>query len=213
MPGASVAVIGAGPAGLAAAIAAATAGSGVAVFEQQPAACRRLLATGGGHCNFTNVLDPAAAAKRFGPKERFVFPALKAVDSKRLRGFFADIGVPSCSLDGFHVFPESNSAAKVRDALMLACEKLDVKFRYGARATGLTIDSGRVTGVLINGVPEKAAWVILSSGAASRPELGGGQSGFELAKAAGHTIVSPCPALVPLVVQEKWPGSLAGITI
>lgn len=212
-PGAPVAVIGAGPAGLAAALSAAARGADVTVYERLPEAGRRLLATGGGHCNFTNTLGSDEFAKKFGPAERFVSPALKATDSSKLRGFLEGLGVPAHTPDGLHVFPVSNSAAAVRDALVRACRKAGVQFRFNSCVTGLEIENRRVAGVKAGPMPEKVSAAVLAAGGASRPELGGGKGGLKLAAGAGHAVVEPCPALVPLLTREKWPGTLAGVTV
>ena len=206
-------MIGAGPAGLASAISAARHGAEVVVFEQLPEAGRRLLATGGGHCNFTNILRPDELARRFGSCERFVSPSFKSADSDKLREFFTDLGVPSHSPDGFHVFPVSNSAIRVRDALVAACARHGVQFRFTARGTELGVTDGRIAWIEVHGLKEQMSAVILAAGGASRSELGGGKGGFELAATAGHTIVESSPALVPLVTHEPWPGTLAGVTI
>lgn len=213
VPAIRVAVIGAGPAGLAAAVSAAAQGAEVVVFEPLPEPGRRLLATGGGHCNFTNILAADDLARRFGSCARFVLPSFRSTDSDKLREFFTELGVPSHSPDGFHVFPVSNSAIRVRDALVAACERRGVKFRFVARATGLGVADGRMAWVEAGGLREKVNTVVLAAGGASRPELGGGNSGIELAATAGHAIVDCSPALVPLVTREQWPGTLAGVTI
>lgn len=210
---AKLVIIGAGPAGLMAAITAANAGTKVIVIEQLPEAGTRLLATGGGHCNFTNTLDVDGFIRRFGAKSRFVAPALKAMDGNRLRIFFEELGVESHSPDGFHVFPVSGSAGSVRDALLQACKKMRVEIRFNSRVESLQTEGGHVTGLITAGAPESASRVILSAGGASYPNLGGGESGFNLARSAGHTIVTPCPALVPLVTRETWPTTLAGVTL
>ncbi|MDD5678660.1 MAG: NAD(P)/FAD-dependent oxidoreductase [Kiritimatiellae bacterium] len=208
-----VAIVGAGPAGLMAALIAARAGERVVVFEKLPEPGVRLLATGGGHCNFTNTLATDDFVRRFDAKRRFVAPAIKALNANRLRLFFEELGVASHSPDGFHVLPVSDSARSVRDALLQACRKLHVEFRFNGRVANLQIDRGHVTGILTSHGTEPAARVVLAAGGASYPNLGGGESGFRLARLAGHTIMPLCPALVPLVARETWPAALAGVTL
>ena len=208
-----VVVVGAGPAGLMAAMIAARAGERVIVFEQLPEPGVRLLVTGGGHCNFTNTLATNEFVRRFGEKSRFVAPAIKALNGNRLRLFFEELGIASHSPDGFHVLPVSDSAQSIRDALRQTCRKLHVEFRFNSRVDGLQIDCGHVTGILTSRGIESAACVVLAAGGASYPSLGGGESGFRLARLAGHTIVPLCPALVPLVTRETWPATLAGVTL
>ncbi len=209
----TVVVVGAGPAGLMAAISAARSGQRVIVFEQLPEPGVRLLATGGGHCNFTNTLATDDFIRRFDEKSRFVAPAIKALDGNRLHLFFEELGVSSHSPDGFHVLPVSDSAQSIRDALRQACRKRRVEFRFNSRVDSLQIDRGHVTGILTSRGLESASRVVLAAGGASYPSLGGGESGFRLARLAGHTIVPLCPALVPLVTRETWPATLAGVTL
>ncbi|MBU0715085.1 MAG: aminoacetone oxidase family FAD-binding enzyme [Verrucomicrobia bacterium] len=209
----AVVIIGAGPAGLMAALTAARAGARVIVFEQLPEPGVRLLATGGGHCNFTNTLATEDFIRHFGAKSRFVAPAIKALNGNRLRLFFGEMGIPSHSPDGFHVFPVSDSARSIRDALRQACRKLGVEFRFNSRVDSLQIDRGQVMGIITSRGTESAAGVVLAAGGASYKSLGGGESGFRLARKAGHTIVPLCPALVPLVTRETWPATLAGVSL
>ncbi|MDP2989184.1 MAG: aminoacetone oxidase family FAD-binding enzyme [Kiritimatiellota bacterium] len=209
----TVVVIGAGPAGLMAALIAARAGARVIVFEQLPEPGIRLLATGGGHCNFTNTLATEDFIRRFGAKRRFVAPAIKALNGTRLRLFFEELGVSSHSPDGFHVLPVSDSARSIRDAFQEACRKLRVEFRFNRRVDSLQISRGHVTGIITSRGIESAARVVLAAGGASYPSLGGGESGFRLAHLAGHTIMPLSPALVPLVTRETWPATLAGVTL
>ena len=209
----TVVVVGAGPAGLMAALIAARAGERVTVFEQLPEPGVRLLATGGGHCNFTNTLGTEDFVRRFGEKRRFVAPAIKALNANRLRRFFEELGIASHSPDGFYVFPVSDSARSVRDALRQACRNRRVEFRFNSRVDSLQIGCGQVTGIITSRGTESASRVVLAAGGASYKSLGGGESGFGLARLAGHTIMPLCPALVPLVTRETWPATLAGVTL
>src|ERR1035437_5473118 len=92
---ADVAVIGAGPAGMMAAIAAGAAGAKVVICEQLDQAGTKLLATGGGRCNLTNTLADSDFMSAFGRHGRFMAPALSIIDSASLRRFFQDLGVPT----------------------------------------------------------------------------------------------------------------------
>ena len=115
---ADVAVVGGGPAGLMAAIAAAERGWKVVLLEQLDRPGVKLLATGGGRCNFTNTLPPDEFMRRFGRQGRFMQPALAAMDSRGLRQFLDALGVPTHAPDGFHVYPASEKALTVQLALL-----------------------------------------------------------------------------------------------
>ena len=205
-------VIGAGPAGLMAAMAAAEAGCRVDVFEQLPQAGAKLLASGGGKCNVTNVLPPSGFAERFGRQGRFMLPALSTMTPENLRLFFAGHGVPMIVEDGFHYFPESGRAADVLNVLLRQCDLLKVNIHVSARITRLAIADGRVTGVVTPDGTAAADRVIVACGGRGYPKLGGGTSGYALAEQAGHEIVEPLPGLTGLRTVETWPAQCSGIS-
>ncbi|HPD13692.1 MAG TPA: NAD(P)/FAD-dependent oxidoreductase [Planctomycetota bacterium] len=208
MPGFDVAIIGAGPAGLMAAIAAAEAGARVAVCEQMARPGAKLLATGGGRCNLTNTASADEVMARFGRQGRFMAPALAGLDGPRLRAFFASLGVPTHAPDGFHVFPESNSARSVLAALVGRAEALGVRLLTGVEATALGhegIETSR------GAVP--CSSVVLATGGKGYPALGATGAGYRLAAHAGHRIVPPVPGLVPLVAAERWVARVSGVTV
>jgi predicted Rossmann fold flavoprotein len=210
---ADVAVVGAGPAGLMAAIAAAEAGRRVVVFEQLQRPGAKLLASGGGRCNLTNTLAREKFMARFGRQGRFMQPAMAQFDMRALCAFLDGLGVPTHAPDGLHVFPVSNSAAEVQKALWQRVRELGAEVRLDVRVTGLWIEGGRLCGLETSGGRFAASRVILATGGRGYPPLGGSASGYELAREAGHTIVAPTPALVPLVVEEPWVRRCAGVSL
>jgi predicted Rossmann fold flavoprotein len=210
---ADVAVIGGGPAGLMAAIAVAEAGAKVVVLEQLDRPGAKLLASGGGRCNLTNTLRPAPFMDCFGRQGRFMQPALQMLGSAALRRFFDSLGVATHAPDGFHVYPVSNSAVSVQSALWRRVKELGAAVRLGERVTGLWIESGALQGVLTAGGRVAAPRVVLATGGRGYPSLGGSDGGYELARQAGHTMVEPATALVPLVAAERWPRRCAGVSV
>ena len=203
-----VAIVGAGPAGLMAAIAAAEAGARVVVCEQLERPGIKLLATGGGRCNLTNTADAGTVMARFGRQGRFMAPALAVMDGPKLRAFFAGLGVPTSAPDGFHVFPESNSARSVLDALLGRAEALGVRLVTGAEVTGLSREGLETSRGAI-----QCSRVIIATGGKGYPALGATGTGYRLAEQAGHRIVPPVPGLVPLVTAERWVERVAGVTL
>ena len=230
---ADVAVVGAGPAGLMAAIAAAEAGRRVVVLEQLDRPGAKLLASGGGRCNLTNTLPREKFIARFGRQGRFMLPALAAMDSRALRQWLDGLGVPTHAPDGLHVYPVSDSALTVQKALWRRLRELGAHVRLGVRVTGLWLEDATEKGTVpfsqrrekgtapfsvLRGLETEtgrvaAPHVILAAGGRGYPSLGGSASGYELARAAGHTIIGPTPALVPLRVKEPWVRRCAGASL
>ena len=205
-------VVGAGPAGLMAATAAASDGNRVEVFEQLSLVGAKLLASGGGKCNVTNILPPSGFAERFGRQGRFMTPALSVMSPEMMRQFFAQNGVPLIAEDGFHYFPESNRAADVLNALLRQCDLLKVNIHVSSRITGLQITDGSIAGVITPDGTVAADRVIIACGGRGYPKLGGGTLGYTLAEQAGHEIVEPLPGLAGLRTVETWPIQCAGIS-
>ncbi len=206
-------VVGAGPAGLMAAITAAQAGSRVALVERLPRPGTKLVATGGGRCNLTNKLSKGDYLASFGRQGKFMRPALDRLDAPGLLAFFQSLGVKTHCADGFHVFPVSESAVEIRDALLSRCRELGIEVLPSANVTALKVQDGTIGGIETAQGPLEAARGILAAGGCAWPALGSNGSGFALAQAVGHSVASPVPALVPLVTQQKWLRHCAGIAI
>jgi len=202
----NVLIIGAGPAGLMAATAAAESGHAVTVLEHLSRPGAKLLASGGGRCNLTNVLDGESLARRFGRQWRFMLPALKLLPPSALREWFELRGVKTEITDGFHVFPASGRAGDVLRALLNDCERLNVRVVTGAKAEELVIENGVLKGV--PGYP--AERVIVAVGGKGYPELGSLGLGYRLAAQAGHEIVPPLPGLVGVRTVETLPHLCTG---
>ena len=235
---AEIAVVGAGAAGMMAAIAAAEAsgldrpGAVVRGVGSLPAAAGRnhaprrllvleqlgkpgakLLATGGGRCNLTNTLEAREFMARFGRGRQFIRHAIAALDGEALRTFFRGLGVETVCPDGMAVYPATQSAATVQRALYDRCLELGVQFRFGAVVKDLWVDGGVLRGLAMDGGRIDAPRVIVAAGGRSYPSLGGTGGGYELARRGGHTIVPLTPALVDLKTRETWPRECAGISL
>ncbi len=208
-----IVIVGAGSAGLLAAIAAARAGADVSLIERQAQPGRRLLATGGGRCNVTNTCDRSAFLKAFGRQGRFLGPALDVFDGDGLRELLASLDMATQEEAGGRVFPVGQRAGDVLRALLNECKRLGVTIETGVGITGLWIEEGTLQGLRIGQEMRPAECVIITAGGCAWPELGGNRSGLDLARQAGHEIVPPTPALVGLVVRQAWAGELAGISL
>ena len=196
-----------------AAIAAARAGGRVTVCERLERAGTKLLASGGGRCNFTNTASRLDFAAAFGRQGRFVLPAWDRMDPAALRLLLADLGVASRVEDGFGVFPASNRSADVLGALLRECARLGVEVRLDTEVAALRIADGRIAGAQTARGPLAAECVVIAGGGKACRDLGGTGAGYALARQAGHTIVAPVPALVPLVTRETWPASCSGVSL
>ncbi len=210
----NIAVIGGGPAGLFAAIAASGPGRQVTLYEKLPQTGRKLLATGGGKCNIGNTLDAEDLAAAFGRQGRFMLPALDVFYGAEMRKWFQKRNVPITLDDDFHYFPASRRAGDVLACLLREAELCGVQIRTGCAITECVIANGRLTGVTDgNGKCYPADAVILASGGRGYTALGGGTSGYHLAERAGHSIVAPVPGLTGLQTVESWPGECAGLSL
>ncbi len=206
-------VVGAGPAGLMAAITAAQSGRKVIVLEYLPSPGRKLLASGAGKCNLTNCLHPEELARRCCAGDRYLLPALRELPPTALRRWFAAAGVPTVVTDGFHVFPASQRAGDVLNALLRTAKELGVTIRPSTPAKQLWIENGQLRGVT-DGLREwRTTCIVLATGGKGYPALGGLGSGYELARQAGHSITEPVPALVGVQLAESWPMTLSGIVL
>jgi predicted Rossmann fold flavoprotein len=201
-------VIGSGPAGLMGAIAAARGGLRVLVLERMPKVGMKLLATGGGRCNLCNTLPVHEFMEAFGRQGRFMQPALREMGSQQLRAFFRDRGVDTCEEEQ-KVFPTTGNAESILDVLLKECRKFHVEIRANCEVTALPKEGGVKTAEGI--LPSKA--VLLATGGKGYSALGGSSSGYGLALRAGHKIIDPIPADVPLLIQERWVKELTGIAV
>ena len=209
----ATAIIGGGAAGLAAA----AFSRGVIVFERLPSPARKILATGGGRCNFTHEGAAADIAAAFPGFERFVRPALAAFPPTAQRAWFDALGVPSVVEPGGFVFPVSGRAVDVRDALLRAAAAAGAHIECNARVERIALaeDGASVRGVEVAGrgfVP--ASRVILAAGGCARPTLGTDGEALRLARGAGLPVVEPAPALGALRAESPaFLRDLGGVSL
>ena len=207
-------VIGAGPAGLMAAIRAAGDGIKTMVLEAMPKPGLKLLASGGGRCNLTNTLGTAALAKRFGARAAFVSPALKKWPTSKLRQFFTELGVETHAPDGFHVFPADHRAASVHQALVQHAQDLGIVIKTKTQAQKIIREENYLVVTQKEpGAEIRCKAVILATGGQGFSKLGGSTSGYRLATLLGHKVISPVPAMLALNCQEPWPARCTADTL
>lgn len=206
-------VIGAGAAGLMAAIHAAAAGAGVLLIEKMPAPGRKILITGKGRCNFTNNCEIGQFLRFFANNGAFLNSALRAFDNQDVIDFFTTHGVPSKVERGGRLFPESDKARDIVDALVKSARQAGVKLVTDQPVRSISVENGKVSGVLTESGRLDASAVILATGGLSYPGTGSTGDGYRMAKELGHTVTPLRPALVPLETQEAWVKDLQGLSL
>ena len=206
-------VIGGGAAGIMAAIRAAEGGASVTLFEKMPQVGRKLRITGKGRCNLTNSADVGEVVKNIPGNGKFLFSALKNFTPADTVNFFESLGVVTKVERGGRVFPQSDDAKEVIDALTKKMAILGVEVKTNAPVTDILAENGKVVGVKVGGKKFLADAVILATGGASYPATGSTGDGFEFARRLGHTVTEILPALVPLETEEDFVKDVQGLSL
>ena len=194
-------VAGGGAAGLMAAVTAARRGLSVTVLEPNGRTGKKLRITGKGRCNVTNDCDPQEFLKSVRNNPKFLKSALYAFPPSAVKEFFEDLGVPLKTERGERVFPVSDNANDVADALERASRQAGVRF-WKERLKDVRVEDGRVTGVVTDRGEHPCRAVVLCTGGMSYPGTGSTGDGYALAEKMGHRIVPIRASLVPLEAEE-----------
>lgn len=205
-----VIIVGAGPAGLMAAIPCAGGGLRTLLLDGKKVVGAKLLISGGGRCNVTNLKVSEKDYQTGHP--RTVRNILRAFPHGRTLGFFKELGVEMVLEEGTKYFPKDQSAKVVLRALLQAAHRSGVVIEKGkkVKAVSKEQDLFRVSGENFEYLARK---LVITTGGLSYPETGSDGSGYSLAKSLGHKIVPTTPALVPLLTDDSdWKG-LSGITL
>lgn len=214
--GKHVVVIGAGAAGLTAAIWAAETGAGVTLLEHTGQIGKKLLSTGNGRCNLTNAnLQPEYYR---GSQPGFVSPALSAFGWADTLDWFAAMGLLTKARMGTYYYPLSDQAGAVLDTLRFEAERQNIALKLSCEVSSIAVSkagpgefvSGRSFILHTNQGPMKADAVVLACGSKAAPATGSDGTGYALAKAMGHRIIKPLPALAALRCQGNY-KQMAGI--
>ena len=205
-------VIGGGAAGMMAAITAASEGAAVTLLERNPKVGRKLYITGKGRCNVTNHCTAAEVLSSTPCNGKFLYSCMERFAPADTMAFFERLGVPLKTERGNRVFPASDRAADIIDALYRELHRRKVKI-VETRATGILTREGRVCGVTAEKGEFSCEAVILATGGVSYPGTGSTGDGYEMAKALGHTIVEPKPSLVPLCSDDPCCGQMQGLSL
>ena len=208
-----VAVIGGGAAGLMAAIHAARLGAAVTVFEKNERLGVKLRITGKGRCNVTNHCTRDAFFANITGNARFMYSAWDRFSSEDTEAFFEALGVPLKVERGNRVFPVSDKAGDVVEALVRECHNVGVKLMRATPVLALQAENGCITGVKTARETLSFDAVILATGGASYPKTGSTGDGYAFARALGHTVVAPTPSLVPLVEDGRFCATVQGLSL
>lgn len=213
-PSPDILVVGAGAAGLWAAAAAAKLGRSILLLEKTPRTGTKVLASGGTRCNLTTTLDAPRAARLFGSRgERFLRTAFRVLPPLAVREHFARLGVPTVEAPLEKVFPASQRARDVRDALERDARANGVEIRCDAPVLGVERASTAWFVHLANGETLAAPRLLLCPGGASYPRTGTTGDGYAWLRALDLELVEPVPALVPLASPAPWVRELTGIAL
>ena len=215
----NIIVAGAGPSGLIAAIFAARAGARVLVLEGMKKPGRKLLMTGNGRCNLTNLdpdlpekyLSAAVTPDRTDPGQNaFWKQVLNRFGVSDTLSFFEEIGLYTTQRDDC-VYPRSNQAGAVLSALLFACERWKVRLKYDAKVTSVRYDTETSQYFVgVSGWEYQADAVILCCGSRAVKETGSDGSGYQLARSLNHTVTPVMPALTALHCADPLVRNCAG---
>ena len=203
-------IIGAGAAGLAAAITLGRAGKTVVVFEKNTKAGKKILVSGNGKCNITN--QKISTSRFHGQAPEFISHVLQTYDFQKIKTFFDSLGLALTEGKSGQMFPMSLQASTVVELLLYEAQHVGVKILYESailklekRGEGFYLESNHGDFNTTN--------LIIASGSPAAPQLGGTEDGYAFAKSLGHTITALSPALVQLCSDASWVKRCAGVKI
>ncbi len=207
-----VLIVGGGAAGMLCAISAAEMGASVAIAEKNDRLGRKLGITGKGRCNVCNNSDNETIMKNIPRNARFLYSALSQFSSQDVMNFFERIGVPLKTERGNRVFPVSDKAGDVVNALVRKLRELNVDILHEA-CTSLIIEEGECRGIVTKKRRIEAEAVVLATGGRSYPVTGSDGFGYKLAQQAGHTVIPPEPSLSAMTTVQRWTAAAAGLDL
>ncbi len=207
-----VAVVGAGAAGLLAAIRAAERGRRTILLEKNKRPGVKILISGGTRCNLTHEGDAAGVVAAFGPNGKWLRASLAAFGPREVRALIEDEGVPTRIEEYGKVFPTSGKSRDVLEALVRRLERSGATLACGEPLKALARDGDRFR-LTTPSRELHAAKVVLTTGGRSYAAVGTTGDGYAFAEKLGHTIVPTRPALTPLTSAEPWVAALSGLTL
>ena len=200
-----------------AAISAACSGADTVLLERNPRPGRKLMITGKGRCNITNNCDRDTLLSNTAVNPRFLYSAFSGFMPSDTMDFFEKHGVPLKTERGGRVFPVSDRAVDIVDAMTAACRDSGVRLLTGVRAEELVTEEGdrgpHITGVRAGEHTYPCGACVIATGGMSYPATGSTGDGYILAGSTGHRIVLVKPSLVPLVIAESDCEEMSGLSL
>lgn len=185
----------------------------VTVLEKNERPARKVMITGKGRCNVTNNCSVDTLISRVPKNGRFLYSAFSGFTPQDVMSFFEACGVPLKTERGNRVFPVSDKAVDIVDALVKSVKKIGVKI-INATVLDIITDNGAVSGVRVQGGEVISAdSVILATGGMSYPLTGSTGDGYKMAQKLGHNVTELKPSLVPLECHEGFCSTLSGLSL
>lgn len=206
-----IVVIGAGPAGIFAALASKNENNQVIILERNDKLGKKLAITGKGKCNITNSKDISEFFQEFNRNANFCYSSLYTYTNESLMNFFIDRGLDLKFERGGRVFPTSDNSFHVIDVLRKELEKKQIDIRYGTLVKN--VKKTEQFEITTNSGVLKADSLVIATGGVSYPTTGSDGKGYILAKKLNHGITDIMPSLVPIDLKDKWVKDLAGVTL
>jgi len=205
-------IVGGGPAGMFAAIAAASRGQRVLLLERNDRLGKKLLITGKGRCNVTNDCAAQDVLQNTPRNSRFLYSAMTAYPPEKVKAFFEARGCALKTERGNRVFPVTDKAYSILECLQNELRRCRVTVKT-ARVKSVLTEDGKVTGVKIQNEVIHADWVILATGGASYPTTGSTGDGYAMAAELGHTVIPAEGSLVPLETEGRDAQDMQGLSL
>lgn len=205
----NVIIIGGGASGMLAAISAKRLGANVTILERNPRIGKKILATGNGRCNFTNINTDINYYNGKNPK--FVYSALSQFDVYTTISFFERLGIAHKIEDLGKVFPMSDQASSVLDVLIYELNTIGVNVVCNAQVKNVVNQNDKFKVKLNDGSTLTGDRVIIATGGNAMPSTGSDGNGFDLAKKLGHNIIDTFPGLVQLKLEGPFFNQIQGV--
>jgi len=207
-----VIIVGAGPAGMMAGISAKNDSNKVLILEKNSSAGVKLLLTGKGRCNVTTTKEIDEIVDAFASPGIFLYGSLSRFSNIDIMSFFEARGVELKEERGQRVFPSSDKAEDILNCLLSELKNSKVEVNYNVSVVSIKKEEN-IFIVSSKKASFKAKNIIITTGGVSYPQTGSSGDGYKFAKVFGHNIVSPIPALAPLITSDKEINTLAGLSL